>query len=125
MSTERRVYFNGWDGRDGVRKDFDIKDGELFPRPEQILFASYVEACYEGDAVVIYRGDDGELYEVQGGHCSCYGLEGQWAPDRVLVKQLAMRPRGGNYPFLSDHGTDAVAAYWTLVGELAIEAVLR
>jgi hypothetical protein len=109
-----KVYFSCWSDYAEMRKDFDMEFNATFPRPDQILFASYGQYSYEGDAVVIYRGDDGKLYEVQGGHCSCYGLEGQWTPDEVLPAQLAMR---GN-SFLSGHDADAKAAYWALVEEL-------
>lgn len=55
-----------------------------------ILFASYSYANYEGDAWVLFE-QNGELYEVNGGHCSCYGLEGQWSPDKVSLKELEHR----------------------------------
>ena len=40
---------------------------------------------------------NGELYEVNGSHCSCYGLEGQWEPDRVLLKELEHRLLNGTW----------------------------
>lgn len=57
-----------------------------------VLFASYESGNYEGWSQVLYIGTDGELYEVTGSHCSCYGLEGQWAPARVTAAALRMRP---------------------------------
>lgn len=55
------------------------------------LLVSYYElGSYEGEAFVLYE-KDGELYEVNGSHCSCYGLENQWEPTRTTWKALAMR----------------------------------
>lgn len=48
--------------------------------PDELLFAEYGGAAYEGDAYVCYRIGD-KYYTVRGSHCSCYGLEGQWNPE--------------------------------------------
>ena len=42
-----------------------------------ILIAWYGEGNYCGDSFVLYERA-GKLYEVNGDHCSCNGLEGQW-----------------------------------------------
>lgn len=46
------------------------------------LFAAYDQEGYEGSAVVLYVHNN-ELKFVYGGHCSCYGLEGQWEPETI------------------------------------------
>ena len=46
---------------------------------------------YEGWSSVIFI-KDGVLYEVNGSHCSCYGLEGQWRPEETSFKALMFRP---------------------------------
>lgn len=58
---------------------------------DNILFAAYYLECYDGYAFVIFKGKDGILYEVNGGHCSCYGLEGQWEPEPIIMKELKNR----------------------------------
>ena len=58
---------------------------------DDILFANYENECYEGYAFVIFRGKDGILYEVNGSHCSCYGLEDQWEPEPIVLKELKNR----------------------------------
>lgn len=60
-----------------------------------MLFASYEYADYAGDAFVLFR-KDGKLYEVNGGHCSCYGLEGQWEPEETTIEALEHRLKEGN-----------------------------
>lgn len=48
--------------------------------PDVVFHASYDQEDYEGSALVVYR--QGERYfVVEGSHCSCYGLEGQWEPE--------------------------------------------
>lgn len=66
-----------WDDAQAVFDDFEVSDEDQ-NFVKQILFANYDYECYEGDAHVVFIGQDGKLYEVNGSHCSCYGLEGQW-----------------------------------------------
>lgn len=90
--SQEPVYLNIWEGKDGVAHDFEDESiAEL-----NILFASYGEDCYEGDAWVLFE-KEGTLYEVNGGHCSCYGLEGQWEPDEVNLKELENRLQHGTW----------------------------
>lgn len=55
-----------------------------------ILFASYSYANYSGDAFVLFE-KEGKLFEVNGGHCSCYGLEGQFEPEETTLEALRHR----------------------------------
>lgn len=82
-----QVYFHDWEkpryeggksGRDAVIADFSINESDLDGC--EILAASYTYEDYSGSAYVLFR-KDGKLWEVNGGHCSCYGLEGQWVPE--------------------------------------------
>lgn len=68
-----------WDANDDWSpnpddKSYIEKDG-LF-----IFYARYEQHSYEGSAVV-FAVRDARVFEVHGSHCSCYGLEGQWAED--------------------------------------------
>lgn len=56
----------------------------------EILFAEYEQGGYEGDSTVIYR-KFGRLYETNGSHCSCYGLEDQWSPEETTVEAILLR----------------------------------
>lgn len=85
---EGQVFYGQWSDIDGLKSDFEIKGEQL--DGAEVLFAWYEYANYEGDAYVLYR-KDGKLYEVHGGHCSCYGLEGQWIPDEVPLEALKER----------------------------------
>ena len=57
---------------------------------EKILFASYGQEYYEGSAWVLIE-KDGQLMEINGSHCSCYGLEQQWEPKPVTLDELKFR----------------------------------
>ena len=55
----------------------------------EILISEY-EGGYDGVAFVLYR-KNGKLFEVNGSHCSCFGLEGQWAPEETSFGVLLNR----------------------------------
>ena len=61
-----------------------------------VLLAWYGYGDYCGSSLVIYE-KDGQLYEVNGGHCSCNGLEGQWEPEETSWQSLSMRNLKGEY----------------------------
>jgi hypothetical protein len=52
-----------------------------FAEPAKVLFAGYFYESYEGDADVAWLDGHGNVGYVSGGHCSCYGLEGQFDPE--------------------------------------------
>lgn len=72
------------------------------PEPCEVLLAWYEYEDYSGSARVVYRrGDD--YYEVTGGHCSCYGLEDQWEPEKydrsTLIQALMLRIQSHPEPY--------------------------
>lgn len=60
-----------------------------------VLLAIYTYEDYDGSAFVLFERND-VLYEVNGGHCSCYGLEDQWEPEETSVEALRKRMDDGN-----------------------------
>lgn len=99
------IYLNDWkdEGLEGVIKDFSgTRYNQLCPRHDRsvfdginILLASYSYQDYSGDAFVLFERD-GKLFEVNGGHCSCYGLEGQWEPEEASIEALRHRLDAGS-----------------------------
>ena len=77
-----------------------MKDAIEKWKPINILFASYGLDNYSGDAFVLFERD-GQLFEVNGSHCSCYGLEGQWSPEDTTLEALEFRLLKGTF------GTDS------------------
>jgi hypothetical protein len=53
----------------------------------EILVAHYAYESYSGSSWVLMR-KDGQLYENEASHCSCYGLEGTWSPDKLEPETL-------------------------------------
>lgn len=107
-------YF-GWTDREDVADDFfsrryrDPKP-EIpsdFPTDDEILFADYHCYSYEGSAHVIYQRH-GRLFQVEGSHCSCYGLEDQWSPGKTTWAALKLRKDKGTFYSLSPEGQEAL-----------------
>jgi len=67
----------------------------------EILLAYYDYEDYSGSAFVLFR-KDGKLFEVNGGHCSCYGLEGQWTPEETTAEALVFRMDKGDLGVTSE-----------------------
>jgi hypothetical protein len=82
------IFLGDWQDVEGVKADFEISDGDL--HGANILLAGYWYECYEGEAFVLYE-KEGRLFEVNGSHCSCYGLEGQWDPELTTIEALEHR----------------------------------
>lgn len=90
-------HFEGFANVQAIVDEFQIPaDHPLIPTNEEILFANYCCEGYEGDARILFQRN-GVLYEVEGSHCSCMGLEDQWNPIVVSWEQLGMR----NYTYFS------------------------
>lgn len=61
------------------------------------VFAAYETPSYDGYALVIVKNSDDQFDVIEGSHCSCYGLEGQWKPtrhDEVEIKKMLTAPYG-------------------------------
>lgn len=82
-----------WKTVEDIADDFDVSVGSV----GDIVYASYDRDGYDGTAYVLTR-INGELMEVYGDHCSCYGLEGQWEPEPVSEADLEFRAKNGCLP---------------------------
>ena len=65
----------------------------------KIVVAMSEYESYEGYSyfLLIHRST-GKLYEVSGGHCSCYGFEGQFEPEETTVEYIF----SDNYQYRND-----------------------
>ena len=86
------VFDDGFEDKQDVIDQFDAPHDAL--DGAVVLYATYTYEDYSGDAFVLYW-KDGQLYEVNGGHCSCYGLEGQWDPEVTTEEALIHRIKQG------------------------------
>lgn len=84
------MYLHDWSetGLEGMLRDFELNAADFIG--VDVLFATYTYENYSGNAFVLFE-KEGKLYEVNGGHCSCYGLEGQWLPEETTIKDLERR----------------------------------
>ena len=126
LLKQEPVYLNNWSGRIGVIADFNnvymsesdymsktptYGNKEAWERDKSIisnidreweniniLFASYGCDNYQGDAFVLFE-KDGKLFEVNGSHCSCFGLEGQFNPEETTLDALKLRLIDGRLGF--------------------------
>jgi len=71
--------FSSWED---VQREYSMNESE----PDEVLLAYYSYEDYSGSSVVIFRLGDKFFYQT-GGHCSCYGLEGQWGPEEFENKE--------------------------------------
>lgn len=64
-------------------------ENPALPETIKLVFAEYEQAHYEGSAIVIgYNTENEQWFMVRGGHCSCYGLEGQWDEEYCTFDEL-------------------------------------
>lgn len=68
----------------------------------KILFASYGGGSYDGEAFVLYE-QGGTLWEANGSHCSCFGLENQWQGEHVVLDELETRVTSGKEYWNNEH----------------------
>jgi hypothetical protein len=70
------MYYGEFENREDVESAFGTKLEGV------VLHAAYDLEEYEGFARVLFIRD-GVLYYVEGAHCSCEGLERQWAEEEI------------------------------------------
>jgi hypothetical protein len=88
------MYLENFSNLDDVLQEFQISEKEV--EGINVLLAIYTYEDYDGSAFVLFERN-GVLYEVNGGHCSCYGLEGQWEPEETSVEALRHRIENGYF----------------------------
>lgn len=106
LKQQEPVYLNNWRNMKDLIQDFTEYYGGNDPQVFEninILFASYGTDNYTGDAFVLFEQDD-KLYEVNGSHCSCYGLEGQFEPEETALEALKLRLEKGRLGYDSYSG---------------------
>lgn len=113
------VYLNDFTCFEDVRSNFNIDASHL--EGVTILVANYTYEDYNGNAFVLFEKDS-KLYEVYGGHCSCYGLEGQWEPEEVLLDELIKRVETSSYQFQGCE--QEVIEILSLIQKIGIDATI-
>jgi hypothetical protein len=92
------MILHGFADLDDLKQEYQITDEDLDGCT--ILFACYEIEGYEGCSTIILE-KDGKLWINEAGHCSCYGLEGQWDPIETnleaLKKEAKAKSHNSNY----------------------------
>lgn len=89
---EMSVYHDIFSSWSDVQREFDMNS----PEPDEVLFAAYEYENYSGECFVVYKQNE-KLWMVEGGHCSCYGLEGQWEPEEMTIGALRSIVEAANH----------------------------
>ena len=83
---KKRKYIDLFSDWSEVKRNFSRDVPEIEPK---YVYASYTETSdYSWDAFVVIGNNKRDFQVVEGGHCSCYGLEGQWEPTDMGFKAL-------------------------------------
>lgn len=73
-----------------IINEFEIPEETL--ENFDVIIWDYTYENYEGSAFLLLKDKNtNKLYEVNGYHCSCYGLEGQFELEEVTKKELMFR----------------------------------
>lgn len=89
------AYFGIFSNDKDVFTEFDTD----YDRDINILIAYYGDESYEGNAYVLFMKGS-KLYEVCAGHCSCFGLEGQWDPEETSWDVIDTYVDEGSLPYM-------------------------
>lgn len=89
------MFLNNWNNLEEMKADFWPSYDDSYKLANEldgatVLLASYGKPSYEGYAFVLFERD-GKIYEVNGSHGSCCGLEGQWEPEETAIEALRHR----------------------------------
>lgn len=106
MSTKefQPIFMHDFDSKESVISQFGLNSEAL--DGAEILLAYYHVGDYgcDSSAFVLYEKDS-KLFEVHGGHCSCYGLSeigysgevgSQWDPEETTIEALEHRATKGS-----------------------------
>lgn len=97
------IYHGSWEKFDDVIASYP----DALADESMLIYASYVQEDYSGDAYVVFV-ENGVLYEQHEGHCSCNGLE-NWRPEATTIAaMLSYRTNNDNDPLV-----DALLAWMT------------
>lgn len=89
LLKKQPVFLNRFSNNHDVSSNYEVDLSGV-----NILFAQYAAYAYEGSSWVLFE-QNGKLYEVNGNHCSFYGLEGQWEPEECTIESLKYRIENG------------------------------
>ena len=88
-----KVYHGDFTCWADVEREFAVSSPE---GDKVVLHASYDYEDYLGLATVLWF-EGGRFYLVEGSHCSCYGLEGQFLPEETPLDAVIHLASAGKF----------------------------
>jgi len=80
MTTQKQI-------QERIVSEFEADINDVKKYKYLVVYVDY--GSYEGTGWLLMRHKEtGELYENHSGHCSCYGNEGQFEPEKTTVEYL-------------------------------------
>ena len=114
-------YLGMFDCKYDVFSHFEVKTEDR--EGIEILLATYGDFGYDGYAYVLFK-KDGVLYDVEGSHCSCHGLEGQWEPTETNYLVLKNRVENGSYDEDKDMDKKVKEIISSIIFDMTVEKEL-
>lgn len=90
-----QIYYEDFKTAEDVAEQFGEWQKPIDLTGCYLIYAEYTYENYEGSALVLFE-KGGTLFEVNGSHCSCYGLKGQWEPEATSAEAILARPNVPN-----------------------------
>ena len=99
------IYMHQFDSKITICKEFGIPEDSLDDCHVYLAYYHVGDYGCDSSAFVLYEDSLGNLFEVNGGHCSCHGLSekdystgesSQWEPEHVTVDALLHRSTKGS-----------------------------
>lgn len=75
--------YSGFDNWKDVQEQYEHTEKE----PDEVFYAEYDGGGYEGWSFIVFRNGEDYFLE-ESAHCSCYGLEHSWDPEKYDKETL-------------------------------------
>ena len=111
-------FIQEFESADDVIKKYTAPEDALTDATIHLAWYGYGSYC--GSSFVLFE-KGGKLFEVNGSHCSCFELEGQWEPEETSWASLGMRNLTGECDGSSE-AHDALCALVAKFGTVEVQA---
>lgn len=99
--------------REHIVQSYEAKPEDLKGVKFLIAYESVGSWGYDSSAFFLFE-KGGKLFEVHASHCSCYGFEGQWKPEKTSLSYLKSDKFSvylGEYDGCPDANNSAIREY--------------
>jgi hypothetical protein len=100
--------FEGMSLEEAIEKivnDYEVEKEKVQKFELVVIFQNYGD--YDGNSWFLLKDKEtGKLFENCGGHCSCYGFEGQFHPEETSITALNDRALKGHLFYTGGYDSD-------------------